>query len=220
MKVTFLPLCIMPFLVPSTAIADVTLMLGECLRAHVVNGQAMSLSVGDTITLADGEHQLVVNCTRDIGRTREDSFPETSDAFVLRFVASEAELHLQAPAIRTKRELQIFNRDAEFQLTDENGQPVPFDAAVLEKEGFHLFRDYQRELEEFNRTSSSNAVHVSLPGTTTAAGEEAESVPDFSGVESVNQETVRQMLRYWYRQANKNTRKEWKNWIRSSDESP
>jgi uncharacterized protein YccT (UPF0319 family) len=89
----------------------------------------------------------------------------------------------------------------------------------LEKEGFQVFRDYPKELEAFNRTSSPAAIRMQLPGLADADtdNDTAGHSPKAGGQGAQDQETVRQMLRYWYVQADKQTRKEWKNWIQSSN---
>ena len=88
---------------------------------------------------------------------------------------------------------------------------------VLEKEGFQVFRDYPGELEAFNRNSSPAAIRMQLPGLADADTDTAGPSPKAGDQGAPDQETVRQMLRYWYLQADKQTRKEWKNWIQSSN---
>ncbi|MGM0952963.1 MAG: DUF2057 family protein [Pseudomonadota bacterium] len=217
MKARFIPLYLSIGLLSTQAFADVTLTLGSCLQAHAVNGQEKQLAPGDSLTLTNGSHQLVVDCTVNVGRSDDDAFPETSDAFVLLFDARDTELTLSAPAIGTDPQMERFNRQGNFRLVSDGGTPVSYQADVLEKEGFQVFRDYVDELEAFNRTDSSAALRRHAPGSSGVVRDGTEPVSQAGGPDAPDQETVRQMLHYWYLQADTETRNEWKNWIQSSN---
>jgi hypothetical protein len=58
---------------------------------------------------------------------------------------------------------------------------------------------------------------MQLPGLADADTDTEGPSPKAGGQGALDQETVRQMLHYWYLQADKQTRKEWKNWIQSSN---
>ena len=217
MKARFLPLCLSIGLFSSQALADVTLTLDSCLQAHALNGQEKELAAGESLTLANGTHQLVVDCTANLGRSEDDTFPETSDAFVLLFEARDAELTLSAPVINTETQMERFNRQGNFRLVSSDGAAVSYQTDVLKKEGFQVFRDYPEELEAFNRTDSPAARRPHVPGMQAAVSNGTEPASPNGGAGAPDQETVRQMLNYWYLQADKETRNEWKNWIQSSN---
>ena len=216
MKAAFLPVAVMSLLLSLPASAEVALTLGTCLQAHVVNGEERAAGAGDTLSMANGTQQLVVDCTANLGRSDDDTFPETSDVFVLLFKASDTRLELLAPAMQSRRDMQAFNRTKRFRLVTDAGTPVQYQVDVLEKEGFQVFRDYRRELATFNRTESPAALLTRLPGTTATGTNSSTPAPQAGGQGHSDQETVRQMLRYWYLQADTETRNEWKNWIESS----
>ncbi|SFJ38206.1 hypothetical protein SAMN05216429_102159 [Marinobacter persicus] len=216
MKARFLPLCLSIGLFSSQALADVTLTLDSCLQAHALNGQEKELAAGESLTLANGTHQLVVDCTANLGRSEDDTFPETSDAFVLLFEARDAELTLSAPVINTETQMERFNRQGNFRLVSSDGAAVSYQTDVLKKEGFQVFRDYPEELEAFNRTDSPAALRPYAPGLPAAVSNGAGPATHAGDAGAPDQETVRQMLRYWYLQADRETRNEWKNWIESS----
>lgn len=217
MRVIVLPLALLALIFSAEASAEVTLELGTCLQTHVVNGQEKTIETGESITLANGTQQLVVDCTANLGRSDDDTFPETSEAFVLLFEAADTRLNLAAPALQTSRDMQAFNRKKNFRLVTDAGTPVKYQADLLEKEGFQVFRDYPEELAAFNRTASPAVLLTRLPGSSGAGANSAKPAPQIGNQGAPNQETVRKMLRYWYLQADKKTRKEWKNWIQSSN---
>ncbi len=200
-------------LMPLPALAEVQLTLGPCVNVQAVLGSEQTASSGQSLTLADGTRQLVLECTTEM--KREETL-ETSDAFVIRFTAENADLVLSAPDIRTRREMDAFNEQGNWQLKDREGQSVAFTVDVLEKEGFQLVRDYSRELAAYNRSGAAAAV-VAFPAT---ASSELRTNQDGLLLDSQvdpDQEMVSRMLRYWYLKADEQTRKEWDSWVDSSN---
>jgi uncharacterized protein YccT (UPF0319 family) len=221
LKAIVAPYFLLALFFSAQAPAEVTLAFGPCLQAYVVNGEEKIVLPESSLTLTNGTQQLVVDCTAMLGRSNDDAFPETGEAFILLFEAADTELTLSAPHIQTRQQMKAFNRQRNFRLTTAAGTSVNYHVEVLEKEGFQVFRDYPKELEAFNRTSSPAAIRMQLPGLADADADAdtdtAGHSPKAGGQGAQDQETVRQMLRYWYVQADKQTRKEWKNWIQSSN---
>ncbi|WP_396621971.1 DUF2057 family protein [Marinobacter sp. W-8] len=200
--------CLLAALMPLPALADVQLTLGPCVKVQAFQGSEQTAGSGESVTLADGTQQLVVECTAEIGR---EEVLETSDAFVVRFEAAETALTLNAPEIDSRNQMDSFNQQGNWQLTDRQGREVAFTADVLEKEGFQLVRDYARELAAYNRAGSVAAVAVpELKTNQDGLLLDSHVDPD--------QEMVSRMLRYWYLKADEQTRKEWDSWVDSSNQ--
>ena len=200
--------CLLAALMPLPALAEVQLTLGACVNVQAVQGSEQTASSGQSLTLADGTQQLVVECTTEIGR---EEVLESSDAFVVRFEAADTALALSAPEIDSRNQMDSFNQQGNWQLTDRQGREVAFTANVLEKEGFQLVRDYARELAAYNRSGSVAAVAV------------PELITNQDGLlldshVDPDQEMVSRMLRYWYLKADEQTRKEWDSWVDSSNQ--
>ncbi|ERS82674.1 hypothetical protein Q672_05640 [Marinobacter sp. EVN1] len=193
---------------PLPALAEVQLTLGACVNVQAVQGSEQTAGSGQSLTLADGTQQLVVECTTEIGR---EEVLETSDTFVVRFEAADTALTLSAPEIESRNQMDAFNQQGNWQLTDRQGREVALTADVLEKEGFQLVRDYARELAAYNRSGAEAA--VAAPGLiTNQDGLLLDSHVD------PDQEMVSRMLRYWYLKADEQTRKEWDSWVDSSNQ--
>ncbi|BFN12918.1 hypothetical protein MspRI1_09290 [Marinobacter sp. RI1] len=193
---------------PLPALAEVQLTLGACVNVQAVQESEQTASSGQSLTLADGTQQLVVECTTEIGR---EEVLESSDAFVVRFEAADTALALSAPEIESRNQMDAFNQQGNWKLTDRQGREVAFTADVLEKEGFQLVRDYARELAAYNRSGAEAA--VAAPGLiTNQDGLLLDSHVD------PDQEMVSRMLRYWYLKADEQTRKEWDSWVDSSNQ--
>ncbi|EAZ97311.1 DUF2057 domain-containing protein [Marinobacter sp. ELB17] len=219
LKAIVAPSFLLALFFSAQAPAEVTLALGPCVQVHVINGEEKIVLPESSLTLTNGTQQLVVDCTAMLGRSSDEAFPETGEAFVLLFEAADTKLTLSAPHIQTRQQMKAFNRQRNFGLTSAAGTSLNYYVEVLEKEGFQVFRDFPGELEVFNRTSSPAAIRAQLPGLADADTDidTAEPSPKAGGQGAQDQETVRQMLRYWYLEADKQTRKEWKNWIQSSN---
>jgi uncharacterized protein YccT (UPF0319 family) len=201
-------------LMPLPVMAEVQLTLGSCVNVQAVQGSEQTASAGQTMTLTDGTQQLVVECTTEIGR---EEILETSDAFVVRFDAADTELTLSAPDIESSNEMDSFNRQGNWQLTDRQRQPVAFKADVLKKEGFQLVRDYARELAAYNRSGAAAAVNAPAATAGGAPLTNQDGLLLDSHVDP-DQEMVSRMLRYWYLKADEQTRKEWDSWVDSSNQ--
>ncbi|WP_226538122.1 DUF2057 family protein [Marinobacter nauticus] len=200
--------CLLAALMPLPALAEVQLTLGACVNVQAVQDSEQTAGSGQSLTLADGTQQLVVECTTEIGR---EEVLETSDAFVVRFEAADTALALSAPEIESRNQMDAFNQQGNWQLTDRQGREVAFTADVLEKEGFQLVRDYARELAAYNRSGARAAV-AAQGLITNQDGLLLDSHVD------PDQEMVSRMLRYWYLKADEQTRKEWDSWVDSSNQ--
>jgi len=201
-------------LLPLSSLAETELSLGPCVSVQAVHGSEQKVASGEALTLANGTRQLVVECTTEIGR---EEVLETSDAFVLKFEAANAGLVLTAPEIRSRREMELFNQQGNWQLSDDQGQPVPFTADVLHKEGFQLARDYSRELQTYNRSDGVAVVSVASADSPGLAPETNRGGLLLSSQGDPDQEMVSRMLRYWYLKADEKTRREWQSWVDSSN---
>ncbi|MGM0569824.1 DUF2057 family protein [Marinobacter sp.] len=218
MKLILFPVLMAAITIPAHVQAEVNLRLGEGVSLHAVNGKSHSnkgfLSGSSGVSLDNGVHQIVVDYQVEIGRTRDDSVIERSDSFVILFETEDRDLVLSAPSVGTQRELDEFNDNPLWKLMDKGGNRHDFQLDVLEKEGFQLVRDYERELSRFNKTDSPAALHIRHAGSDPAARNN-ESIS--SGDTANDQHMVRQMLRYWYLKADENTKSEMKRWIRSGE---
>ena len=205
--------CLLAALMPLPALAEVQLTLGACVNVQAVQDSEQTAGSGQSLTLADGTQQLVVECTTEIGR---EEVLETSDAFVVRFEAADTALALSAPEIESRNQMDAFNQQGNWQLTDRQGREVAFTADVLEKEGFQLVRDYARELAAYNRSGAAAAVTAPAATAGPAPLTNQEGLLLDSHVDP-DQEMVSRMLRYWYLKADEQTRKEWDSWVDSSN---
>lgn len=209
----------------SVAAAGNRLLLPEGLQIVAANGE--NISITERTELPDGLNQLAVQFSGDIGR-RMDAERVSSDVFVLLFTSRNSRLTLQMPEISKNYHLDRFNENPDIRIIRDNDKTLELQIDKLEKEGFQLFRDYARELEAYNRTKAPAAL-TSLrpehgnpreqtqppkgpePAVSTAAQRKSNRLAEQPS--GVQESMAEQMLKYWYRQADEQTQKRFKDWI-------
>ncbi|MBA4502599.1 YccT family protein [Marinobacterium marinum] len=202
-------------LYPAVSFADIEIKPSNGVGILAINGKAVEtktfFSDLPELKAKNGTTQIVVEYTAEITESADDYVLEDSDTFVLTFKAADTTVRVQAPEISNRYDLKSFNRNADWRLLDDRGNPLSFTWGKLEKEGFQLGRDYEKELEEFNSTDTQAAVK-SLNTETHSFNK---SVPTSQPPSNVHpdQKMVGQMLEYWYEQASDETKNNFKNWL-------
>lgn len=126
------------------------------IEPQVVNGKAVNsswFSDVDQLQLHPGTTQLgftVGQIVFEDGKRRKFN----SRLMIMSFdVQDEQTYQLNYKKFRTIEEANKFNDDPTFELKTEDGKPVEFKLAVLDKNGMQGFRDYEAEITEFNKTT-------------------------------------------------------------------
>ncbi len=199
------------FVMPATAFAATfeivrpyTLLLldGQPAKSSMVNSKQQ-------ITLPAGQQQLVLQI--------EGSFRDQSDSRLIRGEPLVFNLDMQADdniAInftypRNYREAERFLEQQKLQVINKKpGSTAKVDYFVLpQKEGLQIGRDYQQELTDLGKAFQQ----TSMPTTAAAAAVAAESKTGSAPV-AKNVQTL-EMLKYWYNQADIQTRKDFQHWV-------
>lgn len=129
------------------------LTLQQELVPRVLNGEFVypeRISANNSIQIEDGHNQLTVTVGQivfeDGKRRKFDSQP-----LILEFsAAKDAELTLSYNKLRTIEEAKAFERDPKVTLLDESGNTIEFSMTQLRKGGMQGFRDYEREVADYN----------------------------------------------------------------------
>jgi hypothetical protein len=211
--------------VRDNAWAVVELELPENMFAVAINGE--NTKIQEVVSLPDGVNQVVVQFQGLLARGHfdDDANMAYSDVFVIKFNATNQTLKMDIPRIKRSLDLEKFNRESNIRILDLTGRAIEYYIGKLEKDGFQLFREYGKELEDFNKTNSPAAFSMSR---TFSKGVEARSTGNsndqqtvsratVSGTESIRQQhsdnMAEEMLKYWYQQADEATRIKFMRWI-------
>jgi len=209
---------------PTSAFADAVLSVGNGVSVIAHNGKELSdsdfLTGSKGLQLNNGINQVLVRYSGEL--SGGDGDIEHSHAFVLLFNAVDNQsLSLSAPRIRKQRELDSFNRKGNWNLQDDTQAAVTYQHATLIKEGFQLSRDYTQELAIFNQTNSAAALQINpsqtstpVPAPAIRTGTAVNTISTADTPTSGASEPMSlQMLKYWYNQADSNSRADFKAWI-------
>ncbi|NWH06205.1 YccT family protein [Desulfobacter latus] len=193
--------------------ADVTMNLPEKIAIVAENGK--NTKINKKIALPDGDNQIVIQFQGELSRKHadEDADFENSDAFVIRFNASNQALRMVIPRIKRLLELEKWNKKPDIRILDSAGRELDIQIARLKIDGFQIFRNYETELEAFNKTDSPAALNT----LSTVSGD---YVPNTVPVPAVSPkhrsqpqgktDMAEDMLEYWYQQADEETKARFK----------
>lgn len=212
--------------ISTSVAADVSVKFEEGISVLAVNGKEVVnkrfFSGTDTVKLTDGFNQLLVQYTAEIKASADEYELESTDPFVLLFNSSNAQLVLKAPELKTGKDIKRFNAEGEWRLLSSQGSLIALKSSALKKEGFQLARNYEYELAEYNRTSGdaalpkrkgSDVFKTSKPLPAPIAMPEGGKEKSVSNTKEADVNMAEEMLRYWYNQADEETRKRFKAWI-------
>jgi uncharacterized protein YccT (UPF0319 family) len=194
------------------AFADVTLKVPDTIDLILTNGEKPQLSGGffassKTVTLPDGENQIAFRYSVNFDKSN-DRVTVESDTIIAKFNVSESELGFQLPSYRNEREAKAQIKKLDWALVDQSQQSIAIKQDKLIKEGMQLGRDYQREVEDYNRAGgvaaiSTAAIPVNLPGA------QPVQLPEISA----SDDTAEEMLHFWYEKADEETKARFKSFI-------
>lgn len=199
----------------SFVFAENILNLSEGVNLLAINGkEAKSPSFFNdhsAYKLPNGINQIVVSYTAEIKNGSEYEL-EYTNAFVLLFDQKDEQLLIAAPEIKKIKDIKELEEKGNWILTAKSGQPVDYKVSLIKNNGFQLSRDYERELEDFNKTDAAAALpnkplfnpnQLTKNNTAKAKNNNTNAKKNMSS----------QMLIFWYNQADEETRKSFKKLI-------
>jgi len=226
--VSFMKKTVCSFLVSTCALsapvlADVSVQIEEGISVLAINGKEVTskslFSGTDALKLNDGVNQLLVQYTAEIKTSADDYELESTDPFVLLLDAADKQLVLKAPMVKTEKDVAQFNQQGIWRLLDRQGNRLALKTAPLKKEGFQLARNYEYELAEFNMSGAEavwpykqSPADISTPAPAPIIRQVSVNKASYSDKTS-EKNMADKMLRYWYDQADAETRKRFKKWI-------
>lgn len=201
--------------------AEVQIQLEDGISLLAVNGKEVTKdhfsSNSNIVKLADGVNQLLVRYTAEIKTSADEYELETTDAFVLLINTENNHLKIKSPNLRSEKQVNRFNKTGTWLIIDGQGNPISIKSSVLKKDGFQLARNFEYELAEFNTSNSDAALPTShrfsaINASTTFDAPSTVRPANQSKID-IEKDTASQMLRYWYQQADEETREHFKKWI-------
>ncbi|MCK6264347.1 DUF2057 family protein [Vibrio sp. ZSDE26] len=204
--------CTCALLVSQAAFADVTVQIPDNIDLYIANGEKPELSGGffssnKTLTLPNGENQIAFRHNVYFDKSN-DRVSIEGDTIIATFTAQDKELTFSLPRFRNEREAQAQIKDLDWALVDSSDQAIEVKQDKLMKDGMQIGRDYQREVEDYNRAGGIAAIAAGaaavLPATL------PEPVPAQLPETSASSATAEEMLHFWYDKADAETKARFK----------
>jgi len=199
----------------SFVFAENTLNISDGVNLLAINGKEAKSSGffndSSSYNLPNGTNQIVVSYTAEIKNGSEYEL-EYSNAFVLLFDQKDEQLLLATPEIKKIKDIKALEEKGNWILTAKSGQPVDYKVSLIKNDGFQLSRDYERELEDFNKTDAAAALPnkpLFNPNQLTKNNTAKAKNNNTNAKENM----PAQMLIFWYNQADEETKQSFKKLI-------
>ena len=199
---------------PVTVFAT-SLRLSNDIDLLVLDGKKVSSSLlrgADSIELENGRHQLVFRVEKTIRLSSHEERLYISPPLVISFdtqLVSQVNFHL--PRLSNERDATHFDDAPRVELLDGDSMPIPVKLDILSITSTAKIVDYEMETERYNKA----AKHASLPQFATMMADDSSLLSGVSELDRVppqSQTLTEQRLKYWFQQADAQTRSNFLQW--------
>ena len=199
---------------PVTAFAT-TLRLSNAIDLLVLDGKKVSSSLlrgADSIELDNGPHQLVFRVEKTIRLSSHEERLYISPPLVISFntqLISQVNFHL--PHLETEREAAHFSTTPRLELLDGDAMPIPVKLDILAITSTAKIIDYETATERYTKADK----RASLPQFATMMADDSTLLSGISELDAVppqSQALTEQRLKYWFKQADPQTRNNFLQW--------
>ncbi|MGF1699325.1 DUF2057 domain-containing protein [Photobacterium makurazakiensis] len=230
MKLKYTALAIALLLpVSSQTMAEVTLELPDNVRLLAVNEADINKGWGsifktsdDSITLADGQSQIVYQIDHYFYKGDKQSERFRSGPLILTFTATDTSLTLTVPEFSDITQAEKYTQQPTPKLKNHKGASYPFKHDFLALKGLSINHDYADYVKTYNQKGGIAALTglSSITAVTETTPEPAAPINTTSNsktaekpqIEASKSELAGENLKYWFSQADASTRKEFVSW--------
>ena len=196
--------------------ADVALKVPENIRLLVVNEMEVNKgwdgffkSGPDALTLKNGKNQIVYQIDQFFYKGETQSQRIRSTPYVVTFTASDTTVKLEIPHFDSIGDAKIFEKNPRPILL-QNNQPLAFQFDRLKiGGGLNLTRDYAKYVEQYNRQGGNAAITITASTASTAS---TAKITASEKTIQAKSSIADQNLRYWFKEADEKTKKEFLSW--------
>lgn len=213
----FIITCLIPVNVLAT-----TLRLSSDVDLLVLDGKKVSSSLlrgAESIELENGVHQVVFRVEKNVDAGNHDSRLFISVPLVATFDTQRvSQVNFNFPAIETQKAADLFNATPHLALLDGNATPIPVKLDILEISTNPKGIDYEREVEQYNKAGK----YASLSRFATMMADDSTLLSGVSELDippTHSQTLTEQRLKFWYQQADPQTRDRFMQWIKQQPSS-
>ncbi|WP_217521304.1 DUF2057 domain-containing protein [Vibrio metschnikovii] len=216
----FLISALLGMVVSSHAYADVMVNIDRDLQILAINGVEADFPFGHTseLVLPNGLNQLLVRMEKVIQYSGTQN-KYKSPAIVLSFAQENSQVFLKpARLVQDETTSKEFDRKPEVLLTNSSQRALEFQQDVLAPKGFSVFRNYEKELFDYNAqdkiaaVSAPNHQGFNQQRSQREALVSAELVAVVTAQTPVTHSKSTEMVHYLFGEANSAERQEFANW--------
>lgn len=206
---------------PVTVFAT-SLRLSNEIDLLVLDGKKVSSSLlrgADSIELENGRHQLVFRVEKTLRLSSHEERLYISPPLVISFntqLVSQVNFHL--PRLNNERDASHFDDAPRVELLDGDAMPIPVKLDILSITSTAKIVDYEMETERYNKA----AKHASLPQFATMMADDSSLLSGVSELDRVppqSQTLTEQRLKFWFEQADAQTRTNFLQWAQKQPSS-
>lgn len=206
---------------PVTAFAT-TLRLSNDIDLLVLDGKKVSSSLlrgAESIELENGPHQLVFRVEKTIRLSGHQEQLYISPPLVISFDTQRVrQVNFRLPRLENDREASHFDTAPRLELLDGEAMPIPVQLDILAITSKTRVTDFEAETERYNKA----ARRASLPQFATMMADDSTLLSGISELDAIppqSQTLTEQRLKYWFRQADPQTRNSFLQWAEKQPSS-
>ncbi|MEZ6875325.1 DUF2057 family protein [Enterobacter sp. KBR-315C3_2022] len=199
-----------------------TLRLSTDIDLLVLDGKKVSSSLlrgADSIELDNGPHQVVFRVEKTIRLANHEQRTYISPPLVMSFDTQRvSQVNFHLPRIETEKESMTFDAAPRIELLDGDATPIPVKLDILALTQNPRGTDYEADTEIYNKANR----RASLPQFAPLMADDSTLLSGVSELDVIppqSQTLTEQRLKFWFQQADPDTRARFMQWAKQQPSS-
>lgn len=209
-------------LVMPVCVFATTLRLSTDIDLLVLDGKKVSSSLlrgADSIELDNGQHQVVFRVEKTIRVANHEQRMYISPPLIVSFNTQRiSQVNFNLPRLETEKEAQVFESGPRLELLDGDAMPIPVKLDILALTKTPKGIDYEADTEVYNKAGK----RASLPQFATMMADDSTLLSGVSELDVIppqSQTLTEQRLKFWFQQADPDTRARFLQWAKQQPSS-
>lgn len=209
-------------LVMPVCVFATTLRLSTDIDLLVLDGKKVSSSLlrgADSIELDNGQHQVVFRVEKTIRVANHEQRMYISPPLIVSFNTQRiSQVNFNLPRLETEKEAQAFESTPRLELLDGDAMPIPVKLDILALTKTPKGIDYEADTEVYNKAGK----RASLPQFATMMADDSTLLSGVSELDVIpppSQTLTEQRLKFWFQQADPDTRAKFLQWAKQQPSS-
>lgn len=201
----------------SVSTSATTLKLHQDIELIAIDGQKVSSSLlkgADSLELDNDQHQLLFRVVKSLTPSGDERKTYTSPALLATFNMLNLDtVTIQLPPLDTPSARELFERDSNFQLLDLHHSQINARVDKLELSNDDIANRLESILAQYNATNRAASVAAFASGQP-----KTKKWPDNASSNTQDGIEPFMILKYWFRQADKETQERFIKWAKERED--